>query len=76
MFVKKTPFGVFQIVPPERDTHISKPLSRGFGIVGKYRGGAFKTDIEPPTKRLSQNGMTLKEYLDQEDEVLEEIRQV
>lgn len=36
-------------------------------------GGAFKTDIEPPTKRLSQNGMTLKEYLDQEDEVLEEI---
>jgi len=32
---------------------------------------AFKTDIEPPTKRLYQNGMSLKEYLDQEEEVSE-----
>ena len=36
-------------------------------------GGASKTDIEPPTKRLSQNGMSLKEYLDQEEEMTEEI---
>ena len=36
-------------------------------------GGASKTDIEPPTKRLSQNGMTLKEYLDQKEEITEEV---
>jgi len=36
-------------------------------------GGGAKTDIEPTTKGLSQKSITVKEYLDQKEEVTEEI---
>ncbi len=43
--------------------HPSKRYARRVPI-----GEPFKTDIELPTKRVSPNEMTLKEYLDQEEE--------
>ena len=34
--------------------------------------GASKTDIEPMTKGLYRNGMNVKEYLDQKEEITKE----
>ena len=36
-------------------------------------GGASKTDIEPATKRLYQKNITVKEYLDQKEEITQEV---
>lgn len=36
-------------------------------------GGPSKTDIEPSTKGLSQKSITVTEYLDQKEEIAEEI---
>ena len=39
----------------------------------KFNGGTSKTDIEPATKGLSQKSITVKEYLDQKEEITQEI---
>ena len=44
-------------------------------LMNNFCGGGSLTRLEPLTKGLSQNGITLKEYLDQEEEVSEVIIQ-
>ena len=41
--------------------------------ITKSFGGGSKTPIEPTTKGLSQKSITVKEYLDEKEEVSQEI---